>query len=57
MTDKIKLIPAGQILEYKGDFYTPEELAELLNATGEFEVQVVDRETWFSKAIGDMEEG
>lgn len=45
------------IVEYKGDFYTPEELAEKLSATGRFDVVLHDEdETWFGNVLAGLAE-
>ncbi len=55
MKKKIELVKGG-LIEYNGDFYTPEELAETLGVTGEFEVVLRDAdETWFGRALKETD--
>ncbi len=45
------------IIEYKGDFYTAEELAEHLSIHENYEVILHENnETWFGEAMEEMEE-
>ena len=54
----VKLQDVKNLIEYKGDFYTPEELAEHLNVNGDFEILVHDEEdTWFGKAMSKLRNG
>lgn len=47
----------NNLIEYKGDFYTPEELAETLGVNGDFEIVVHDEEdTWFGRAMKKLKE-
>ncbi len=56
MKKKIELVK-GKLIEYNGDFYTPEELAAELGVNGEFEVILRDAdETWFGKAMKSISE-
>jgi len=46
----------SKLIEYNGDFYTVEELAEKLNVT-DFEVIVNDmKDSWFGEAMKHLEE-
>ena len=56
MLDKKVINIKRGIIEYKGDFYTAEELAEKLRVSGEFEVVVHDGESWFDKALDGLGE-
>lgn len=50
----LKLIKGESIsglIEYKGDFYTQEELTEKLKLEGNFEIIENNKETWFDKAL------
>lgn len=52
----MKLKDIKNLIEYKGDFYTPEELAELLGVDGNFDVRInEDGDTWFEKAMLTLE--
>lgn len=57
MSDKtVVKLRKNMLVEYQGDFYTPEELADKLEATGRFEVILHDEdETWFGQALGDKQ--
>ena len=48
----MKLKDIKNLIEYKGDFYTPEELAKELGVDGNFDVRInEDGETWFEQAM------
>ena len=48
----MKLKDFNNLIEYKGDFYTPEELASELGVSMEFDVVVPGEEpNWFEKAM------
>jgi hypothetical protein len=56
MQKKKIYLEKGKLVEYKGDFYTPEELAKELELKGNIEVVLHDAdETWFGKALQTME--
>jgi hypothetical protein len=45
-----------KLIEYQGDLYTPEELAEKLGIT-DFEVIVNDlKDSWFGQAMAHLDE-
>lgn len=47
-----KLKDVKTLIEYKGDFVTPEELASILGVSMDFElVEPTDDVTWFEKAM------
>ena len=50
----MKLKDVKTLIEHQGDFYTPEELAEHLKVTGDFEIIVHEEETWFDRAISKI---
>lgn len=57
MLDKKVVNIKRGIIEYKGDFYTAEELAEKLQTSGEFEVVLHEAEdTWFGTALHGLGE-
>lgn len=48
----MKLKDITNMIEYNGDFYTPQELQEHLGVTGDFEIAMRDEdETWFGRAL------
>lgn len=48
----MKLKDIKTMIEYNGDFYTPEELQRELGVNGDFELNLRDEdETWFGKAM------
>lgn len=54
----VKLQDVKNLIEYKGDFYTPEELATELGVDGNFEILVHEEdETWFGKAMAKLRAG
>lgn len=54
---KKKELDKAKLIEYNGDFYTPEELAEKLGVSGDFEVVLRDAdETWFGRAMKGNDE-
>jgi hypothetical protein len=56
MQKKKIYLEKGKLVEYNGDFYTPEELATKLELKGNIEVVLHDGdETWFGKALQTME--
>jgi uncharacterized Fe-S cluster-containing radical SAM superfamily protein len=45
------------LIEYQGDFYTPEEFAEKLKEIGKFKIKVnSEDETWFGEAMKNLED-
>jgi hypothetical protein len=55
MSKKTIYLDKTKLIEYKGDLYTPEELAEKLETSGDYEVKLVD-DSWFAKAMSELEE-
>lgn len=52
---KVKLKDVKTLIEYKGEQYTPEELAAHLKVNGDYEVLMHDDEdTWFGKAMSKL---
>lgn len=48
----MKLRDVKGLIEYNGDFYTPEELEAETGINGDFDIIVNDEEeTWFGKAM------
>lgn len=44
------------LVEYNGDFYTPEELAKKLELKGDVEIILHDGdETWFGQAMSELD--
>ena len=57
MKKSIKLRDVKSLVEYKGDYYTPTELAEHLKVNGDFEVIVHEEdETWFGRAMSKLKD-
>ena len=48
----IKTEEPATLIEYKGDFYTPEELAAHLDTMSKFKIELTDN--WFNDAITDL---
>jgi hypothetical protein len=56
MERKVINIKPG-LIEYKGDFYTSEELAAHLMVSGDYEVVIHDGDdTWFGEAMQTLED-
>ena len=56
MTNVIRL-NRNQLVEYQGDFYTAEELAEKLSVDSNFEVVINSEEdSWFGLAMKELRE-
>jgi hypothetical protein len=48
----MKLKDVKTMIEYNGDFYTPEEMQETFGISGDFEIAMRDEdETWFGQAL------
>lgn len=48
----MKLKDVKTMIEYNGDFYTPEEMQEIFGISGDFEITMRDEdETWFGQAM------
>lgn len=46
----------NKLVEYNGEFYTPEELAKKLELKGNIEIVIHDGDdTWFGKALQTLE--
>lgn len=46
-----------KLVEYNGDFYTPEELAKKLELKGNVEIIIHDGDdTWFGQALQTLED-
>lgn len=57
MTKTIKLKDIKTLIEYKGDFVTPEELAAELKVNGDYEVIMNDEDdTWFGRAMKKLKD-
>ncbi len=57
MKKTIKLKDVKTLIEYKGDFITPEELAAELKVSGDYEVIVnEENETWFGRAMKKLKD-
>jgi hypothetical protein len=47
----------NQLVEYKGDFYTAEELANILSVNSNFEIVINEEEdSWFGAAMKELRE-
>jgi hypothetical protein len=47
----------NQLVEYKGDFYTAEELAKILAVNSNFEIVINDEDdSWFGTAMKELRE-
>ncbi len=56
MTNVIRL-NRNQLVEYQGDFYTAEELAEKLAVNSNFEIVINNEEdSWFGNAMKELRE-
>lgn len=56
MKKKLELVNTGNLIEYKGDLYTAEQLAEKLSVSGEFDVIINKAEdSWFGRAMLELE--
>lgn len=53
----VKLKDMKSLIEYKGEHYTPEELATYLKVDGNFEIKVHDEDdTWFGRALKKLKD-
>lgn len=53
----VKLKDVKTLIEYKGDFITPEELAAELKVSGDYEVIMNDEnENWFGRCMAKLNE-